>query len=377
MNDGLLRGGPTTNDRGHTFLEGMEGDVGGRFALLDELRALAPGTPMRDGLERILRGRTGALVVLGDNEVIAEISTGGFALDVAFTPTALRELAKMDGAIVLSEDRERIVQAGVHLMPDRSIETSETGTRHRTAERVARQAGVPVVSVSSSMATISLFLGDQRHLVEHSASILSRAEQALQTLERYRGRLTQVIARLSSLEVQDTVTVRDVAVVAQRLEMVGRLEDEIESYVLELGTDGRLLTLQLSELAVDFARLPELLERDYRPHDDAGFSLEHRRRLPTPQLMEPAVVARALGFGPVVNLEGRLVSRGFRQVAQINRLPAALGVRLIEHFGNLQALFGASIAELQAVEGVGESRARVIRDGLLRLADAAYGDRLE
>jgi diadenylate cyclase len=356
---------------------GLEDEIGGRTRLLDEMRALAPGTPMRDGLERILRGRTGALVVLGDNEIITEISTGGFALDVPFTPTVLRELAKMDGAIVLDGPRERIVRAGVHLMPDRSIETSETGTRHRTAERVARQAGLPVVSVSASMATISLFLDDQRHVVEHSGLILSRAEQALQTLERYRGRLAQVIARLSSLEVQDSVTIRDVALVAQRLEMVRRLEEEIESYALELGTDGRLLTLQLSELAVDFARLPELLESDYRQHDDADFSLTHLRRLSTPQLVEPAVVARAMGFGPVVNLDARVASRGFRQVAQISRLPAALGTRIIEHFGNLQALFGASIAELQAVEGVGESRAQVIRDGLLRLADAAYGERLD
>lgn len=356
---------------------GTEGEAGTRFSLPDELRALAPGTPMREGLERILRGRTGALVVLGENDVIDEISTGGFALDVAFTPTALRELAKMDGAIVISADRSRIVRAGVHLMPDRSVETVETGTRHRTAERVARQSGLPVVTVSASMATISLFLDDQRHQVEHSAQILNRADQALQTLERYRGRLTEVISRLSSLEVQDAVTVRDVALVAQRLEMVRRLEAEIESYVLELGTDGRLLTLQLSELAVDFARLPELLERDYRPSDEADFSLEHLRGLSTAQLVEPAVVARTIGFGPVVNLEGRVVSRGFRQVAQIGRLPAALGARLIEHFGNLQALFGASIAELQDVEGVGESRARIIRDGLLRLADAAYSDRLD
>src|SRR3954464_9186556 len=139
-----------------------------RDGLFEYLARMAPGTPLREGFERILRGRTGALVVLGRNRVINAISTGGFALDVPFTPTALRELAKMDGAIVLSSDRQRIVRAGVHLMPDRSIETSETGTRHRTAERVARQAGLPVVSVSSSMATISLFLGDSRHQVEHS-----------------------------------------------------------------------------------------------------------------------------------------------------------------------------------------------------------------
>jgi diadenylate cyclase len=355
----------------------MEPERDGRFALLDELRAMAPGTPMRDGLERILRGRTGALVVLGDNAVIDQVSTGGFALDVPFTPTALRELAKMDGAIVLSPGKERIVRAGVHLMPDRTIETDETGTRHRTADRVARQSGLPVVSVSSSMSTISLYLADQRHLVEHSEQILSRADQALQTLERYRGRLRQVTLRLSSQEVQDAVTVKDFALVAQRLEMVRRLEEELTSYVMELGTDGRLLTLQLSELSADFVGLPELIERDYRPVDADGFGLDALRGLSTAQLVDPLAVARAVGFGFPVALDDRLVSRGFRQVSEISRLPPALGTRLIEHFGSLQALFGASIGELQEVDGVGAQRARVVRDGLLRLAEAAYNDRLD
>lgn len=355
----------------------MEPGREARSALLDELRSMAPGTPLRDGLERILRGRTGALVVLGENDVIDQVSTGGFALDVPFTPTALRELAKMDGAIVLSTGKERIVRAGVHLMPDRTIETMETGTRHRTADRVARQSGLPVVSVSASMSTISLYLHDERHLVEHSEQILSRADQALQTLERYRGRLRQVAQRLSYQEVQDAVTVKDFALVAQRLEMVRRLENELNGYVMELGSDGRLLTLQLSELSVDFDDLPGLLEKDYRPDDVEDFGLTNLHGLATAQLVDPLTVARAVGYGSDVALDTRLVSRGFRQVAQINRLPPALGVRLIEHFGNLQALFGASIGELQEVEGVGASRARVIRDGLLRLAEAAYTDRLD
>ena len=348
-----------------------------RQALRDELRSMAPGTPLRDGLERIVRGRTGALVVLGENDTIVQVCTGGFALDVPFTPTALRELAKMDGAIVLSTGKDRIVRAGVHLMPDRTIETVETGTRHRTADRVARQSGLPVVSVSASMSTIALYLDDRRHLVDRSEQILSRADQALQTLERYRGRLRQVTLRLSSQEVQDVVTVKDLALVAQRLEMVRRLEDELSGYVDELGSDGRLLTLQLLELSADFERLPELLEADYRPDDAPEFGLDQLHRLSTAALVDPLAVARAVGYGPGTALDTRLVSRGFRQVAQINRLPGALGRRLIEHFGSLQALFGASVAELQAVDGVGESRARIIRDGLLRLADAAYNDRLE
>ena len=343
-----------------------------RDGLFEHLARMAPGTPLRDGFERILRGRTGALVVLGRNAVTDRVSTGGFALDVPFSPTALRELAKMDGAIILDLESDRIVSAGVQLMPDPAVDTVETGTRHRTADRVARQSGLPVVSVSASMSTISLFIDTHRHVFEQSDQILSRANQALQTLERYRARVSEVTDRLSSLEVQDQVTVRDVALVAQRLEMVRRLNAELDGYVVELGTDGRLLALQLYELSVGLDDLRELLERDYRPTDDAGFGFAGLANLDLSELLDPAAVVRAIGFRD--HLDNRISVRGYRQVAQINRLPPGLGVRLIEHFGSLLALFGASATELQAVEGVGESRARIIRDGLLRLAEAAYDD---
>jgi len=356
-------------------------DADPRSRLLDYLAKVAPGTPLRDGLERILRGRTGALVVLGQSAAVHRISTGGFELDVPYTATALRELAKMDGAIVVDLASERIVRAGVQLMPDPGIETLETGTRHRTADRVARQTNLPVVSVSASMSTIALYLDGERHLVEHSAQILSRANQALQTLQRYRDRLGQVTSRLSSLEVQDQVTIKDFVLVAQRLEMVRRLDAELSGYLVELGTDGRLLTLQQHELGAGADRLlevRELLERDYRPADpDAAFGLGGLAELATAELLEPMAVARAVGFPPGEHVDSRITTRGYRQMAQIERLPRALGVRLIEHFGSLQALFAASSTDLQEVEGVGESRARVIRDGLVRLAESAYQERLD
>ncbi|HET9649091.1 MAG TPA: DNA integrity scanning diadenylate cyclase DisA [Microlunatus sp.] len=343
--------------------------------LLAHVATMAPGTPLRDGFERILRGRTGALVVLGNTREVQQLCTGGFVLDVAFTPTALRELSKMDGAIVLDTQRFRIVRAGVHLMPDPALDTIETGTRHRTADRVAQQTGVPVVSISASMATISLFVGGQRRIVEHSEHILARANQALQTLERYRSRLSELTNRLSALEVHDQVTVKDVAVVAQQIEMVRRLQHELESYVLELGTDGRLLSLQLFELSAGVDQLRELLERDYRPDADSDFGLDNLASLSTPELLDALSVCRAIGLGP--HLDGRIVTRGYRQVGQLGRIPPALGVRLLEHFGGLQGLFAASAADLQEVDGVGESRARTIRDGLVRLADAAYSEHVD
>jgi diadenylate cyclase len=189
------------------------------------LAAVAPGTELRDGLERILRGRTGALIVLGNDRTVEQLATGGFPLDIEFSATRLRELAKMDGAIVCDRDASRILRAATQLVPDPSIETSESGTRHRTAERVAKQTGYPVISVSQSMRIVALYVDGRRHVVEDSSAILSRANQALQTLERYKSRLDEVTGTLSALEIEDLVTVRDVAAVVQRLEMVARISD--------------------------------------------------------------------------------------------------------------------------------------------------------
>ncbi len=173
---------------------------------------------LRDGLERILRGNTGGLIVLGWDKTVESMCTGGFVLDVDFTATRLRELCKLDGGIVVDKDITKILRAGVQLVPDPTIPTEETGTRHRTADRVSKQVGFPVVSVSQSMRLIALYVDGQRRVLEDSAAILSRANQALATLERYKLRLDEVAGTLSALEIEDLVTVRDVSVVAQRLE---------------------------------------------------------------------------------------------------------------------------------------------------------------
>jgi diadenylate cyclase len=343
------------------------------------LSSVAPGTALREGLERILRGRTGALIVVGHDKSIEAISTGGFALDVPFTATGLRELAKMDGAIVLDKDASRIVMAGVHLMPDPSIPTAETGTRHRTADRVARQTGVPVISVSASMHIIALYLEDLRHVLEDTAAVLGRANQALQTLERYRNRLDEVSDALSALEIEDLVTVRDVSAVAQRLEMVSRIAGEIDTYVLELGTDGRLLALQHEELIAGVDAERELIIRDYMPTGRRGRPLEavlaELAAIESTNLVDLGAVARALRIGTAETLDGPLAPRGYRLLAKIPRLPISVVEGLIEHFGSLQKLLAASIEDLQNVDGVGDLRARGVREGLSRLAESSILER--
>ncbi len=350
--------------------------------LRSTLAAVAPGTALRDGLERILRGSTGALIVLGYDKAVQALSTGGFELDVDFSAQRLRELSKMDGAVVVTGDLTKIVRASVQLVPDPDIATEETGTRHRTAERVAKQTGNPVISVSQSMRIIALYVGGLRYVLDDSASILSRANQALATLERYKLRLDEVAGTLSALEIEDLVTVRDAMAVSQRLEMVRRIASEIEGYGVELGTDGRLLSLQLDELMAGVEGERELVVRDYlisgsgrraRKLEDALAELD---TLSAADLLDLSAVAKAVGFPAGAEaLETAVSPRGYRLLAKVPRLPGLVVDRLIEHFGGLQKLLAAGIDDLQAVEGVGETRARSVREGLSRLAESSILER--
>jgi diadenylate cyclase len=349
-------------------------------ALRDVLATVAPGTPLRDGLERILRGNTGALIVIGWDKTVESLCTGGFPLDTEFSSTRLRELCKMDGAVVLTTDGLRIVYSATHLMPDPAIPTEESGTRHRTAQRVALQTGYPVISVSQSMRIISLYIGDRRYALESSGELLSRANQAIATLERYKSRLDEVSQALSALEIEDLVTVRDAASVSQRLEMVRRIADEVTGQVVELGTDGRLLALQLDELMAGVDADRELIARDYVPTGRRSRAvstiLRDLSELSAVDLLDLTQVARAMGLPSTPEgQDGAVSPRGYRLLARVPRIPPAILDRVVEHFGGLQKLLAASVEDLQVVDGVGENRARAVREGISRLAEASIIER--
>jgi diadenylate cyclase len=352
-------------------------------ALRETLRRLAPGTPLRDGLERILRGRTGALIVLGHDERVESICDGGFSLDVRFAPTRLRELSKMDGALVLSTDGSRIVRANVQLVPDASIPTDESGTRHRSAERTAIQTGYPVVSVSHSMSIVTVYVAGERHVMADSATILSRANQAVATLERYKSRLDEVSRQLSTAEIEDFVTLRDVMTVVQRLEMVRRISLEIDEHVVELGTDGRQLKLQLEELVGgnDLAR--ELIVRDYHANpkpptgDQVATTLDELDQLSDTELLDLTALAKVFAYPSTAEAQdSAMSSRGYRAMAGIPRLQFAHIDLLVRSFGSLQGLLAASAGDLQKIDGIGAMWARHIREGLSQLAESTIADRL-
>ena len=344
-------------------------------ALHHALAQVAPGTPLREGLDRIVKARMGALVVVGGGPNVLDICSGGFLLDAAFSPQRLSELAKMDGAIILASDASRIARANVHLLPDPAVSTVETGTRHRTAERTAKSLNVPVISVSEDMSVIAVYVAGRKHVLEDSPRLLNRANQALQTLERYKARLDDAAASLSALEVENLVRVRDVANLLQRSEMVRRIADEIDTYTVELGADARLIRIQLDELMSDVEDDRHAVIDDYlcsgsddNPHDALGRMAD----IDTDDLMDLRKVAVVLALPEEeAVLDARITARGYRMLHRLPDLDPALARQLVHRFGDLPSMQNASTSDLEEVQGVDAALAVTIKDDLNHLTEAS------
>jgi len=348
--------------------------------MADALALVAPGQPLRDGIERVLQANRGLLLVVGDGPDVLSICTGGFLLDAEFSPQRLSELAKMDGAVILSPDADRIARANVHLMPNAAIPTIETGTRHRTAERVARSIDVPVVSVSAAMGLVTVYRRDTRHVLQDERRLHERVRQALQTTRRFRQRFDSTLSGLSALEIADTVTVRDVVAVLQPAELLERIADEVKVDLVELGEDGRLLRLQLEEVLDGIDPVRRLVTRDYlhgaHGPDDTDHALAALAALSTDDLLDVRRVSAVLGLGAThADPDAPVEPRGYRLLHRLPRFPEALVDRIVGHFAGLQRIMRTSVADLEEVEGVGEARARSVKEGLARLAEASILDR--
>lgn len=340
-------------------------------ALTKVLQMVAPGTELRAGLEHILDAQTGALIVIGDTEEVLSICNGGFQLDCEFTPQRIFELAKMDGAIILSKDARRVLLANVHLVPDSSLPTGETGIRHRTAERVARQTGTVVISISQNRDVISLYFDDYKYSLEDIRIIHAKANQALQTLEKYKVRLDQVFSNLSALEFEDLVTLIDVVTVIQRSEMVERIANEIDLHISELGVEGRLIRMQLDELMGNVMEDSLLVIKDFHIQKTSAEDVKRQLAgLTSEELLDFLKIAKGLGYesdGEI--LDTPVHPRGYRLLRKIPRLPASVVDNIVERFNDLQHVLNASIETLDSVDGVGEVRAKAIQDGLKRLKE--------
>jgi diadenylate cyclase len=347
--------------------------------LLAAIAKVAPGTELRQAVDDVIRSHEGALIVVGDPEKLAFLYSGGMPLDAPFRPQLLYELAKMDGAIIVDEAIKRLAWANVQLMPDPTIPSNETGTRHRTAERVAKQTGALVVSVSQQRETVTIFVGPARYQLDPVADVLAKTNQALGTLDTYRQRLEQVLTRLTALEFQNAVVLDDVLVVLQRAEMISRMAQRITRDCVELGSEGRLIRMQLAELVGDVAGQRVAIVRDYHvagAGEEATAALAELAALSYQDLLEFGRLAEVLGYDRGVNpLDQSVAPRGYRILSHIPRLPEALVRRIVAGLGSLDAVVRASQRELESVEGVGAVRAREIREGLRRLQEHNLVDR--
>ena len=355
-----------------------EGDPRRDRKLLEAIARIAPGTDLRQGIDDIIRSHEGALIVIGDPPELAFLFSGGIRLDQPFTPQLLYELAKMDGAIIVNSAVSKLAYANVQLMPDPTIPSAETGTRHRTAERVAKQTNALVISISQQRETVTAFVGQRRYQLDPIADVLAKTNQALHTLETYRQRLEQVLTRLTALEFQGAVMLDDVLVVVQRAEMTTRMAEEIECDCVELGSEGRLIRMQLEELVGEVPTEKVAVVSDYQADTatPARAILERLSRLAYQELLEFDTLSELLGYPGSVNpLDHAVSPRGYRVLSHIPRLPEGVIRRIVSRLDGLEAIVRASHRELEAVEGVGTVRAREIREGLRRLQEHNLVDR--
>ena len=346
------------------------------------LKLIAPGTPIRDGLENILRARTGALLLITDNnDVLKQVVDGGFTINEDYSSSKLYELAKMDGAIVLSGDLKKILYANAQLIPSHEISTLETGTRHRTAERTAKQTGELVISISQRRSIITVFKGNDRYILEDTDAVLNKANQAIQTLEKYKKVFDNKLSILNEYEFNDIVTLENVIVAIQRAEMVMKIVEEIQRQIYELGDDGRLVKMQLDELIGGLEKEEELIIKDYivptRKRRTPQKVLENLEELSYEDLSKEAVIAKLLGYENFDNYdEVAVYTKGYRILNKIPRMPSNIVENLVDSFKSFQHILTADTDSLDDVEGIGEVRARTIKQSLRRMQDQFIFDNL-
>ena len=340
--------------------------------MLEILKLVAPGTELREGLENILKAKTGALIVVSDSEDILKIADGGFKIDEEFTSTNIYELAKMDGAIILSSDLKRIIRANVQLNPDFSISTRETGTRHKTAERVAKQSGELVISISERRGIITLFKGNFRYVINDTQSVLMRANQTLQALEKYKTVFDNMLSILSEHEFDDIVTLDTVINCIYRSETIMRMETDVKRSIIELGDEGRIVNMQLEELMANVEDEEKLIIQDYNINKEISTQsiLEEIRKIDKKNLIVSEKIVKLLGYEVSSDILDTNVSpKGYRILSKVPKMPSSIIEKTVEAFGSLQHICSASIDELDDVEGIGEIRARIINQSLKGLQE--------
>lgn len=337
--------------------------------LLEVLKAIAPGTPLREAIENVVDLRTGGLLVIANEEKAKQVVRSGFELRARLTPQRVMELSKMDRAIIIDEDLQTILYANAYLVPDPDIPSSETGTRHLTAEKVAKQLNVPVIAISASRGRVTVYYGPHKYLLGDLITLTARANQALRILEQYRTTFDDLSRELMALEFEGRVLPYHVANFIRTIMQMLTIQKEIEEIFVELGEEKALMELQLDWLMLDVREELALTVRDFAANDRSPEKiLEEIQALSPEELLSTEKIMETLGYEAGEELlDETIPSRGYRVLHQIPRLPLSVIERLAEEFGTLQGILEASEEELMEVKGIAQVRARMIRSGLQRL----------
>lgn len=338
-------------------------------ALLKILKATAPGTPLREAINNIVDLRRGGLLVIANEEKAQTVVRSGFELRTKLTPQRLVELSKMDRAIVIDGDLQTILYANAYLVPDPEIPSEETGTRHLTAEKVAKQLGVPTIAISASRGRVTVYYGPFKHLLQDIITLTARTNQALRILEQYRATFDDLSRELTALEFEERVLPYHVANLIQTIVQMLAIEEEIEQIFVELGTEKELMELQLDWLMLDVREAFVWVIRDFQANDrDPEKIIAEIRALSPDELLSTEKIMESLGYEPQEEaLDVTICSRGYRVLSQIPRIPISVIENVVEVFHDLQNIVEATEEELMEVKGVAEVRARAIRLGLQRL----------
>ena len=328
-----------------------------------ELTQLLPGEPLRIGVDLIADKKSGALIVLGSSAKLDKISSGGVDLiDCEYSPEMLSELAKMDGAIIVDQFVTKILKANVHLNPSDTLSTTQTGTRHRTAERTAEETNLTVITVSEESSLVKVFTNSETTELEEPSVILGRVNESLQSVDRTRRRFDDAVAELGELEIENSLTNQQVLEVIQRGELLTRLAKQVRSEALRLGGEAGLVLIQIDSLESGVTNTLNLVLKDHLPakkYRNIAKAIDEISRQSYEELNDIDYLGSVLGKLPLDDLS---TPKGYRVLARLPNLPENLHDSIIQKFKTLPKLLSASPEKLYEIEGIGRGRAQQLRD---------------
>jgi len=341
-----------------------------------ELTQLLPGEPLRIGVDLIAYKKTGALIVIGSSAKLDKISSGGVDLiNCEYSPEMLSELAKMDGAIIVDELVTKILKANVHLNPSDTLNTTQTGTRHRTAERTAEETSLTVITVSEESSLVKVFTNSDTTELEEPSVILGRVNESLQSVDRMRRRFDDAVAELGELEIENSLSNQQVLEVIQRGELLTRLAKQVRSEALRLGGEAGLVLIQIDSLESGVTDTLNLVLKDHLPakkYRNIAKATDEISRQSYEELNDINYLGSVLGKLPLDDLS---TSKGYRVLARLPNLPENLHDSIIQKFKTLPKLLSSSPEKLYEIEGIGQGRAQQLRnyfDTLLKNIGFSY-----